>query len=709
MVGRMRRLTCAVALACLLAACGSSSAQPGLSLKVDTNPFRLTLVKDGKTLVAEDEDARLRYQVRPTGNQYSLTKVLSSEGNVYEVATSEPGRTATVTLRRGTSGFHVAVRFHPATNVEQVYDAFVTAKGDHFLGGGERGGPVDLRGQVLPVKVSYVCSYAPVPYFASSAGWGVRIATPGVSALAFPGSSGGGGCRFGDEPQCTFPALTERAEVCVRANRLEEDLYAGDFAHTLSAYLRDSGRPVVPPPSELALIKWRDVYDGPAQVLDDIARLRAAKVPIGWVLVDNPWESCVGTLVFDKRRFPDPRELIRQVHARGVQLMLWVSPKSQCGIGYARAELLGNIADQDEVDLTQRRVVEVYQALLRRLSMLGVDGVKADRGDEVDVEARSGSLQNYYPLLYARTVLGAFPPHTPAIFRAAAMGSQRIVPGIWAGDQEGTWADFQKAIRAGLSAGMSGFPTWGSDVGGYHSAALTGDLFARWAQLGAVSPVLEVGGQGPNATPWTLGPAAMQALREAAVLHYELFPYLYGLLERRQPVLRPLGYALPGNEQAWKAEFELLVGPDLLAAPVTGPGTTPSVYLPAGHWIDLTTGETVEGPTTFTRATPLDVLPLYARAGAVVPFNLRTANSWWGVDELTHPGRAGYLVGDGASLDLRGQPHDVQLWVPAPRRPARVTLAGNQVPFVWKAAPFPGVVLRVHGPTVQGVIVLHAT
>src|SRR5204862_7323175 len=150
MVGRMRRLTGAAALACLLAACGSSGAQNGLSLKVDTNPFRLTLVQDGKPLVAEDEHARLRFQVGPTGNQFSLTKVLSSSRNVSRVAASEPGRTATVTLTRGTAGFHVAVRFHPATHVQQVYDAFATAAGDHFLGGGERGGSVDLRGQVLP-------------------------------------------------------------------------------------------------------------------------------------------------------------------------------------------------------------------------------------------------------------------------------------------------------------------------------------------------------------------------------------------------------------------------------------------------------------------------------------------------------------------------------------------------------------------------------
>jgi len=100
------------------------------------------------------------------------------------------------------------------------------------------------------------------------------------------------------------------------------------------------------------------------------------------------------------------------------------------------------------------------------------------------------------------------------------------------------------------------------------------------------------------------------------------------------------------------------------------------------------------------------VLPLYARAGSVVPFDLRTADSWWGVNELAQPGRAGYLVSDGSGLDLRNQPRDVQLWVPAPSRPSRVTLAGREVPFSWHPAPFPGVVLRVHGPTVRGEVVL---
>ncbi len=707
----MRKLIAAGALAVLLAGCGSGSApRAGLSIRVDTNPFRVTILRDGKSVVAEDSQVGLRYTLR-TDAQHALTRVISSRDGVYRVATDEPGRTATVTVGRAGGGFRIDARLQPATGVQQVYDAFASAPDEHFLGGGERGEAVDLRGQVLPVKVSYQCSYAPVPFFSSSAGWALRIASENASALAFPGSNGGTGCQAGPESLCSFPPLSDRTEVCVQGARLDERLYVGSLAQTLAAYEADTGRPAVPPPSELTLIKWRDVVDGPAQVLEDVTRLQAAGIPIGWVLLDNPWEACNGLLTFDPTRIPDPAGLIRQVHAHGVKFMLWVSPRAICPQGYPPGSVLGPAGHQ-VLDLRKPAVVAELQARLKRLFALGVDGVKGDRGDEVDLQTVDASLDNRYPLLYARAVIGAMPKGDAAIFRAATVGSQAILPGLWAGDQPEVWIGLQRAIVAGQTAAMSGFPTWGSDVGGYAAPpGVTADLFERWAQLGAVSPVMEVGGVGANSTPWTLGADAMAVLRASAVLHYELFPYLYGLLQRGEPVLRPLAYGFPGDAHSWTSPYELLVGPDLLAAPVTGPGTTPEVYLPPGSWVDLYTGATVPGGgPSFTRETPMSEFPLYARLGSVVPFNLRTAaGSWWGTNELSHPGRAGYLATNGAVLDLTGQPRDVQVFVPAPARPHRVTIAGRQVAWAWNAGPLPGVVIRVQGPAVRGRVVLEAT
>jgi alpha-D-xyloside xylohydrolase len=703
----MRKLTALAFVLCAgaLTACGSNAQpQPGLTMKVDQNPFRLTLLRDGEPVVAQNRAERFRYRVAGTNGAHRLTKVTGSKGNVYEVATDEPGRTATVTVAPTSVGYRVSLRLHPETDVQRVYDAFDATLDDHFLGSGERPDTVDLRAKVLQVRVNSKCSYAPVPYFASSAGWGIRLATRREAAMAFPGSIGGTGCYEGSGKPCSFPRFKDRVEVCVPGARLDEDLYAGTFPEVLRDYEAQAGKPRVPPLTEYALIKWRDTVTGPNDVLEDVSQFQSRGIPLGWVLLDNPWEACVGELRFDPTRIPDPAGLIREVHARGVLFMLWVSPKVICGSGYPPSSFLGTPESQT-LDLRRPDVVREFQSRLKAVFALGVDGVKGDRADEVDLGNVSPTLQNTYPLLFARSVLGVLPSSAGSIFRAGTMGSQSLLQGMWAGDQLSDWSDLQAIIRTGLGAGMSGFPVWGSDIGGYSSNYLTPEVFTRWSQLGAVSPVMEVGGIGPNATPWVLGPEAMQALHDSAVLHYELIPAFDDLLRRGEPVLRPLGFAYPDDPQAWSSDMELLVGPDLLAAPVPGQGTSPSVYLPKGDWVDLFTGAPVAGGTVFTRITPMTVFPFYARAGAVVPFNLRTAtDSWWGLNELTHPGRAGYLATNGAQLDLTAQPRDVQIFVPAPGRPRQVTIGGKPVAWTWNPGPLPGAVVRLHGPVVRGKV-----
>ncbi len=330
------------------------------------------------------------------------------------------------------------------------------------------------------------------------------------------------------------------------------------------------------------------------------------------------------------------------------------------------------------------------------------------------------------------------------MFRAGFSGSQRLVPAVWAGDQESSFAGLQQAIRMGQTAGVSGFPVWGSDIGGYHAgfqgtAEVTPELFVRWAQFAAVTPLFEVGGAGRNARFWELGERATELFRLAAVLHYELAPYLYELIRGASttgsPVLRPLGFAYPQDEQAWAHDLELLVGPDLLAAPAVTSGGRVSVYLPEGEWVDLVRGNTLRGPLRYVRTTPLDELPLYLRSGAAIPLDFRTPDVWadpWRVNDLLRPGRAGWLYapggtataavsgeagklravsrGDTLTLSFSAAPRELQALVLTRTAPLRVTIGGRVVPEARSLAelrrspegltrradgPFAGVVLKL--------------
>ena len=236
-----------------------------------------------------------------------------------------------------------------------MYDAFDTGADEHFLGGGEKGESVDLRGQILPIQVGYACSSIPIPFFASSAGWGLRLASQRSAGLAFPGSTGGSGCQGGAVSPCSFPALTDRAEVCLQGAALDEHLYVGSLQQTLADYETETGVPVVPPPSQLELIKWRDVVDGPGQVLEDVHRAsRRRRSRSAGCCSTTRGRPATGSSPSTGRRFPSPGGLISAVHRLGVKFMLWVSPRATCADGYP-GKPLGDAGPPDPRPARTRR------------------------------------------------------------------------------------------------------------------------------------------------------------------------------------------------------------------------------------------------------------------------------------------------------------------------------------------------------------------
>jgi len=743
-----------------------------VSWHVSPNPFRLSFADRGAPLVAEAETSggpggHLSYRLQ-NGSFHALTRLLdaSAKSGVmsYEVATDEPGRTAAVRVEPTATGASVTFALQPATGVVATFEAFATRPGEHFLGGGERPQTLDLRGQAFAVKAAYLCrNTMPAPFFVSSAGYGVSLRSSTIASLGFPGSASSSACPGGAPKRCPLTDDLAVVQLCSKSAVLAYNLFAGTARRVVSSYVGTIGRPQLPPRAQFALIKWRDVAGGAADLFDDVDRLHALHVPIGWVMLDDPWETaeCYGEMTFDPQRFPNASGMIRALHARGVRFMLWISPlvrEQGCPPPhqYPQSVLLGTGGTAVTIDLSDPATRTTFESSLRTLIGLGVDGFKADRGDEIDLELEQlaggpgVNLHNEYPVMYARSVAAAVRRAGRAgtfatLFRAGAPGSAALVGGFWAGDQQGTFFGLEEAIREGLSAGVAGYAVWGSDTGGYGATA-SAEVFVRWAQFSALSPIFEVGGSGGNGTFWDYGTRTVNLLRRAAVLHYELFPYLYDLARVAHasglPILRPLALEYPHDPNAWRHDLEVLVGPNLLAAPVTAAaaagadGTVlASVYLPAASWVDLTTGVVERGGgAPFTRSTPLGDEPLYLRAGTAIPFAARSPLLWkrpWPVDALDVPGRGGWLyapatgtfvahspdfgrlraVGRGRTFDLtlRNAPRESQVLLATVEVPRSVRIDGRLVPearsvgalrrapsgWTLAQAPFPGIVLKL--------------
>ena len=729
-----------------------------------THPFALTFTAHGKPLTRETASGggaagrRLGW-VTTDGASHVVTNLVSSSavprGTRYVVGTDDTRRTATVTVTRRTNGRGLDVQYTltPASGIASIAESFAASPAEHFLGGGEDGDFVDLRNHVAPQRTSYTCgSEFPMPYFVSSGGYGIFARALSVGQIAFPGTEGTRTCE-GVTPNCPLTPASDRIELCFKSSSLRYEVYAGTPSDVMSAFAADAGRAPPAQPEQFGGQKWRGVWDENREsfLKADAATYRKLRIPLTWMHINDPWEvdRCWGTHTFDPKRFPKPGLLVRQLKARGLHTMIWISPLVRPAAGCPTTPYKHLLGDPPApmIDLTDPTEAATFERQLESVFALGIDGIKGDRGDEFDLERTKlvrgfgTTVQNRYAVIYAKLVTDALRAKTKGrfstIFRAGAVGSQTLLPGIDVGDEPGTYGGLITALRAGLTASVSGVPVWGSDIGGYANATpdLTPELFTRWAQFAALTPIFEVGGLGTSAHFWDFGKPTTDAFRAASILHYELVPTFLDLSRAANtdglPITRPLGFTYPTDGAAWSSELEFTVGTSLLVAPVTGPGTTPRVYLPRGPWIDLYSGQVYAGGEAFTRPTPLTELPLYLHGGSAIPFNFRDPDVWakpWGLSDLVRSDRAGWLVARGTgratsttagkltfaskgakvTLDVSAAPRDVQLLVLAPAAPRSVSIDGRtygrsttsdlrQAPAGWtfRGQPFGGVVVKL--------------
>jgi alpha-glucosidase len=208
--------------------------------------------------------------------------------------------------------------------------------------------------------------------------------------------------------------------------------------------------------------------------------------------------------------------------------------------------------------------------------------------------------------------------------RASYAGGQRY-SAAWTGDNIASWEHLEIAVPMMLNLGISGQPFVGTDIGGFVGSP-DGELYARWLQLGVFSPLMRThtAWGTRDQEPWSYG-ARYTAINKAMIeLRYKLLPYLYNVMveasETGIPAMRPLAFEYPGDTHSRGNGSEFLFGDDLLIAPVLWPGAKKrDLRLPRGTWYDFWTGKRFQGSSNVTVDAPIDRIPVFARAGAIIP------------------------------------------------------------------------------------------
>jgi alpha-glucosidase len=600
---------------------------------------------------------------------------------VATLATSDPaGRQLQLRIRPDAEGVidvdvHVTGPF--ADQVGATGIGFVARSGERYLGFGERSNAVDQRGHEVesyvaegpyqteerPFIAAFVpppgfhprddATYFPMPWLLSTSGYGLLVDNNETSYF-----------RLGSD---TAGAWSVEAQAANLGFRVFAGPRPADVLRRLTARL---GRQP-PPAAPFYFGPWFQPKGDDHQNLDT---LRRADAPASVVQTYTHYLPCGD----HQGRRDQQRARTSMFHAAGLAVTTYFNPmictsyqprydeakardvlaKNQLGQPYEYRYTGASQFFVGQFDFSAPGANDFYGALLDEAVQDGYDGWMEDFGEYTPTDARSANgmsglqMHNYYPVLYhgAARAFSARTARPLARFnRSGWTGAAAVSQIVWGGDPSTDFGydGLASAIRNGLTMGLSGVSMWGSDIGGYFSLnrpELTAELLTRWLEFGFASGVMRTEADG-----FTLPPKGRRAQifdadvlpvwRRYAKLRTQLYPYLVAAEETYNhsgmPIMRHLSLAYPADGRSLDRDDEYLLGPDLLVAPVIENGARMrSLYLPPGRWVDLWRSASFQagsGGLALGRAlllgggrnvsvpAPLNELPLFVRAGAVIP------------------------------------------------------------------------------------------
>jgi len=402
----------------------------------------------------------------------------------------------------------------------------------------------------------------------------------------------------------------------------------------------------------------KDRYRSDEELLKIAAEYRTQHVPLDVIVQDWFWWVKQGDPEFTPKEYPDVPATLQKLHDEHVHAMLSVwgvfNPESKNFLEMKARGL--TIPGTTDYDPTNPAAGDFYwKHLVGKLFAQGWDAfwldssepeVQYPHGGQSDASLEDKKLfigngaryTNIFPLMHTGNIYQHWRQTTDKkrvfiLTRSAFAGQQRNAATTWSGDVFSTFESFSRQVPAGLNFALSGMPYWTTDIAGYgpplardtHDPAYQ-ELYTRWFEYGVFCPIFRTHGHRANNENevFSYGPVT-PILIQYDKLRYRLLPYIYSLAwqvtDHDSTIMRPLVMDWRTDPNVWNIGDQFMFGPELLVSPVTQKGATNrSVYLPASAaWYDFWTGNKTTGDQRIQASAPLDRIPLYVRAGSILP------------------------------------------------------------------------------------------
>jgi alpha-D-xyloside xylohydrolase len=455
-----------------------------------------------------------------------------------------------------------------------------------------------------------------------------------------------------NSPTLTFQAVANFTTLeSPNAKLLDYTVFAGPEADTIiSAFRNLSGKVPMLPEHAFGFWQCKERYSSSTELINAVTEFRKRKIPLDIIVQDWQYWGKYGwgAMKFDENFYPNPKGMIDSLHQLNARfsISVWerVNKNADIGKAYQAANLY--LPNEDVVDMLHPQVRKKHwENMDKGIFQKGVDGWWMDAVEPENDKMHGAKCylgqgdyyRNTYPLFVSQAVYEGQRQTTSLkrvnnLTRCAFAGQQRYGTIVWSGDVGSTWDAFRRQINAGLGFCITGQPFFTTDIGGFFRPKTTQytdtayhELLIRWFQYGTFNAIQRIHGYKTNTELWLFGDTVLQNCKEMIDLRYRLIPYIYStswqVSKNNASMMKPLVMDFRSDTNVYNKNMQFKFGASFLVAPVVSPKTnTLPVYLPKStHWFDFYSGKTYQGGQTIIADAPLNKIPLFVKAGSIVP------------------------------------------------------------------------------------------